>query len=292
MRAEEAKEEMPSESFRAVEDFDAATILAGLPMGVLALDAQGRVCWANDTAAELFGVEPGMLIGHALGGLPAKRRLRLSKTTEKIRVTPRSGQTRWVECIMQRINAGPVVAVACLTDVTAYEERQQALMSGIASRTADRVNHATGLLTREALQRELLAQVSRSRRYRNPLSVVMLKLAPTRPGGDRVTPLDRHRLSRIVARMMRERLRWVDVVGQPAPDEFLLILPETSLDAARQVVRKLKGQLKTLDQNDPLLLEGRAVMIDAVEWQGGEDAHALLERLARLVGAPGAAGQA
>jgi GGDEF domain-containing protein len=289
MHAHRSSADAPQPDAAEVATFvDAFTALAALPVGVLLADAEDCIRWANVTAGELLGAATADLIGQELATLPTKRRLRLSKTTEKIRVVSRSGQARWVECIVQRMGHGPYPTIACLTDVTGYEDRQQVLLAGNAGRGTGHVDSSTGLLTRNALLRELNTQISRSRRYRNPLSLVLLRLVSPPVTAGRVMPFDKHRPARVISRLLRERLRWVDVVGVWAPEEFLLILPETAKDAAQQLVRKIRTHLRNAEDATPGLLGGRSARVALTEWSARDDVNALVGRLrAEIAGADG-----
>lgn len=265
-------------SVREPVAFDALAALGALPVGVVLADRDGRVRWANATAAELLGVSSDALLDFNVTGLPARRRLRLSKTTEKLRVVSRSGQIRWLECVVQRMDGvAPLELLACLMDVTGYEARQRSeAFAGV--RAPQQVDRTTGLLTRGAVMQELAVQIARSRRYRNPLSVLALRVLPPSQASAALTPFDKHRPMRVLARLLREKLRWVDVAGVWSRAELLLVLPETPLASARHLARKLRNHLKAIDAAEPSLLADRAVVMAAIEWQRCDDATTLAER--------------
>jgi len=256
---------------------DALAVLTDLPVGVLVADAGGRVRWANPAAAELLGLEAPAVAGLDLQTLPARHRLRLTRGAEKIRVRSRSGQVRWLECLSVRSHGDALIA--CVSDVSAYEERQR-LVSRAPDRAPEQLDPVTGLLTRAAIVRHLDAQVARTRRYRNPLSVLVLRLRPW-SGTGAVTPFDRHRPVREIGRLLREKLRWVDTAGVWGPHEFLLVLPETALEAACHLARKLRTQVRVLDKAEPGLFAGRTVAMACAEWLRHDDPHALLARVMR-----------
>lgn len=263
---------------RAPADLDALAVLGALPVGVVLADRDGRVRWANSTAVELLGVSPDALLDFKITGLPARRRLRLSKTTEKLRVVSRSGQTRWLECVVQRVDGvAPLELVACLMDVTGYEARHRSeVLAGV--RAPQQIDRTTGLLTRSAVMQELTVQIARSRRYRNPLSVLALRVLPPSKASAALTPFDKHRPMRVLARLLREKLRWVDVAGIWSHAELLLVLPETPLGAARHLARKLRNHLRAIDAAEPGLLADRSVVMAALEWQRCDDAATFVQR--------------
>ena len=106
----------------------------------------------------------------------------------------------------------------------------------------------TGLPNRQALLQGLEPLVSRSRRYHNPLSVIRLRIdnladIDTEFGkGNSETALT------AVSQMLKDQMRWADLIGRFDNDEFLLVLPETAADAANYLLEKLRQRLSDLTQ--------------------------------------------
>ncbi len=126
------------------------------------------------------------------------------------------------------------------------------------------IDPGTGVLDRHAVQRALDSEVSRSRRYGNPLSVVVLELAGATAAGE---------LPGAVARALKEQLRWADIIGRMGENGFLLVLPETGVEAAERLIGKLREAL------GPVLAgQGCTARLAAAGWRRGDDAGFLLER--------------
>jgi len=114
-------------------------------------------------------------------------------------------------------------------------------------------------------------EVSRSRRYDNPLSLLKLKLieldnAETNP-----------ELMQICKDTLMSELRWADMIGQTAADTFIMVLPETPLTALQTLKEKIRTAFANNLRHRGLEANYRLVFGQA-QWQQKEDAALLLGR--------------
>ena len=119
---------------------------------------------------------------------------------------------------------------------------------------------------------QLEAQVSRSRRYQNPLSVLMVRLECPQPAGQDIGEQGLVRFSRL----LRDQTRWPDIIGRWDQREFLLVLPETPVSATDALKDKVKQQVESAVEHpdDPAC----TALFGAAEWRKGDDAESLIER--------------
>ena len=145
------------------------------------------------------------------------------------------------------------------------------------------IDELTGLPNRRALSQHLELHVSRSRRYANPLSVILVRLA--------IAPGDTtHSASMLAtARFLRDRLRWVDQIARWDEQSFLVVLPETSETEAQEVESNLRAHRNALRLAD----EFGAATVDfrcaTATWQRGDDARTLLRRASESLSEVGSA---
>ena len=108
------------------------------------------------------------------------------------------------------------------------------------------VDPVTGLANRHAFDRDVERELNRSHRYRRPLSVVLAAL-PAPPGGDAVLVSDDALDSALEAQVRRiagilaTNVRGQDVVYRTGRMTFAIVLPETDIDGAAAIVRRLRS---------------------------------------------------
>ena len=102
------------------------------------------------------------------------------------------------------------------------------------------VDHLTGVLNRQAALAYLETEIERAARFGHQLSVVMVDLDHFKRLNDSHGHAAGDLILRRIADTLRENVRSVDVVGRYGGEEFLLILPETDVDAAASVAEKLR----------------------------------------------------
>jgi len=258
---------------------DPGRILDALAAGVLLSDAEGHILWANPAACELLLTPADALLGQARSALPARRRLRLSRSAERLRVCDGHGAERWLDCVTEAFTGSPPAAqLTTIVDVTQVERRRARRSSPAEPADPTQLDPATGLLNRGAIQMALAGEVARSRRYHNPLSLLLLAVALSRPTpGARVARIDALQAERGVARLLRDKLRWVDMVGAWQRGRILIVLPETPGEAAAQLARKIRAQVRGAGRSLPVGNE--QLRIAMTEWARGDDAAGLVRRL-------------
>ena len=129
-------------------------------------------------------------------------------------------------------------------------------------------DRATGLLNRRGVMLALEPQVARSRRYNSPMTVMML---------DVHCQQDCEATRLHVARLLKDQLRWADLIGCTEQHEFMLVLPETTTDAALLLAEKLTGHLRDLAGQEPggESLDG---CYGVTGWRRSDTAESLLAR--------------
>jgi PleD family two-component response regulator len=129
----------------------------------------------------------------------------------------------------------------------------------------------TGLPNRRALGSALAAQVTRSRRYHNPLAMAMVR--PTCGLGDAAPP-DAVMLA--VSRFLRDRLRWADIIGREDEQTFMLILPETDQVAANGVIQQIRDEVSAVRLPPPHESRQLKLSIGLAQWRRGLDGAGLV----------------
>ncbi|NOZ79213.1 MAG: diguanylate cyclase [Acidobacteria bacterium] len=98
----------------------------------------------------------------------------------------------------------------------------------------------TGLLRREAILEVLGRELERAGRYRRPISVAMADLDHFKRVNDRHGHLAGDAVLKQVATTLKRHIRSTDSIGRYGGEEFLIVLPESTLPQAWAVANKLR----------------------------------------------------
>jgi diguanylate cyclase (GGDEF)-like protein len=109
----------------------------------------------------------------------------------------------------------------------------------------------TGLYNRRALEERLSAEVSRSLRHQLHTSILLLDLDRFKIINDTLGHAAGDRLLVLVASVLRQQCRTLDVVGRLGGDEFLVILPMTRPNEAQVFVDRVRASMLDLERLHP-----------------------------------------
>ena len=101
------------------------------------------------------------------------------------------------------------------------------------------IDSLTGILNRRGLQQALDREIARSRRYSEDLTVAILDIDHFKRINDRFGHPLGDAILADVARFLAHRLRKTDPVGRIGGEEFVLLLPHTSLQQSTPIIEKL-----------------------------------------------------
>lgn len=231
------------------------------PLGVLVL-RRGRIAWLNEWLLALIGQTKAEWIARPLSETPLAR-----WRDELVEITTDAGP-RWLKrCCIEPFEEGEVLYFLDVTEQVALKETVSALRARLQN--LETIDPVTGLKNRRAILKELDRQISRSRRYENPLAVIRLTVETN---GE----LEHQRESmRSISQTLKDKLRWADEVGMLEPGTFLVVLPETLLDDAKELAVKLLGDRAAFRFKDG---EGK-VRYGVAAWHKGDDLRKLLRRV-------------
>ena len=101
----------------------------------------------------------------------------------------------------------------------------------------------TGLANYRAFEETIAREVTRARRYGLPLSLIMMDVDHLKQVNDRLGHQAGDLLLREVARRLAGAVRETDIAARQGGDEFSVILPNTALPAAQQVIARVEEAL-------------------------------------------------
>jgi diguanylate cyclase len=102
----------------------------------------------------------------------------------------------------------------------------------------------TQLPNREAYEQRLSEELSRFRRYQRPASFVVGDIDHFKQVNDTYGHLAGDKVLKVVAKILRQRLRESDFVARYGGEEFALIMPETDPEHALQTVDAIRQAIE------------------------------------------------
>ncbi|WP_291270618.1 diguanylate cyclase [Geothrix sp.] len=105
----------------------------------------------------------------------------------------------------------------------------------------------TGLANRRRLMTRLEEEVQRARRYKTPLSVVMIDIDHFKQVNDSYGHAMGDEVLRNIGAMLKASLRTTDLAARYGGEELTLVLPHTDIPAALQVAENLRQKFSEMD---------------------------------------------
>jgi diguanylate cyclase (GGDEF)-like protein len=172
----------------------------------------------------------------------------------------------------------------------AFDEQHELLASLLANCAVPAIERArlerlavtdphTSAFNRRYLAPRLLEEMSRSGRTGSALSLLMMDLDHFKRVNDEHGHASGDLVLREFADRVREATRRQDVLVRWGGEEFMLLMPDTSLDTARSVAERIRQQTSTMPFHaDDGTEIAQTVSIGLATWDGSEDPESLEAR--------------
>lgn len=252
-----------------------SAILAAVDAVIVLVDRSGRVRYVNERFEEIFGLRGTEVVGRTRAQLveaiagsfrePEAFRLAAAQNADDrasgARTTRASGIVApdEAELALERpasrvllFSQQPVVqgdvrigVLAMFRDVSAQRAAETARARLLAELEARATTDAlTGVANRRAGQDALAAEIERARRYERPLAVALFDLDHFKRVNDDFGHEAGDGVLRAFAEVLRTSARSTDVVARWGGEEFLVVLPEADLEAAKVFAERVRGGLR------------------------------------------------
>jgi len=104
-------------------------------------------------------------------------------------------------------------------------------------------DHLTGLLNRGYVEDRFAIELSRSRRYSQPLSLAVIDVDRFKSFNDTHGHAAGDFVLKTIASTFRQSFRQSDTVGRYGGEEFVVLMPETSIEAAQRKLGSLRQRI-------------------------------------------------
>jgi diguanylate cyclase len=152
------------------------------------------------------------------------------------------------------------------------EQRIHALESELAQvSNLVREDQLTGALNRRGLEEAFTRELARADRLVAPLSISMLDLDHFKKLNDALGHQAGDEALKHLTRVVRDLLRPTDSLARYGGEEFLILLPNTGLDEAERILKRLQRELTRqffLHENDKVLITFSAGITERGQEEG------------------------
>lgn len=147
----------------------------------------------------------------------------------------------------------------------------------------------TGLYNRHKLDEVLSTEFERARRYKRPLSIIMLDMDGLKTINDTFGHPAGDVALKIVAEAIRKTVRRVDLPARFGGDEFIIVLPEVELEVALLIAERISEKIRpSEEQKDMFSLSGGVAQLRDEHTSAEDFVRAVDEALYRAKRAGGA----
>ena len=159
------------------------------------------------------------------------------------------------------------------------EQKLREKAQNIESRTSEsRIDALTLLPNRRAFDDELARQIAEADRVGGPFCAIMIDIDHFKNLNDKYGHLAGDEVLRVLGRTVGRTMRQMDLAARFGGDEFVAIMPATSLDDAKNVATRIrKAVVESVAHFENRTLQ-TTVSIGLAQWLPGEDGLSLINR--------------
>ena len=252
-------------------------IIDSCPIGMLLVDPAKNITWANSSVSDLLGNRAELILNQPYDQWDDSLRTLVDKnSTAHLPATAYDPEKWFLVNTKELEDSSYMQYLVDITELRSLMEQKISLQDEIKELHAK--DDETGLPNSKALFQSLEPQVSRSRRYNNPLTIIILRVNNLEELRQEFGDKSRS-IMMSISQMLNDQLRWADIIGRLNDEDFLLVLPETQYDDAINITEKLKDNMAHLYNPDIELDENTVdVEFGIAQWQKGDDVGLLMMR--------------
>jgi diguanylate cyclase (GGDEF)-like protein/PAS domain S-box-containing protein len=233
-----------------------SNILEQNPSGVMIIDTEFLVEYVNPMFEHItgyrsdfvLGKSPEMLLSKEIRPMVFKRMLDVIKNGEvwrgELQSVRQNGEEYWVFAVAAPIKNSLGQINHYIWLIEDFTERKRAEKVLLELSTTDQL---TGIYNRRQLFTLSKQVVEQARRYRQPLSVLLIDFDNYKEINDSVGHQAGDRLLREFSKTIKQHIRAADIFGRYGGDEFIIILPHTDLAGAEVAAENLRRLVTDLE---------------------------------------------
>jgi diguanylate cyclase (GGDEF)-like protein len=255
--------------------------LESLPAALAMIDKDNQIVWVNDSFVRITTMPRSELMGATIASLPSELQNMFQQGHVYLDATNKR-DAYWLACMSVQLEDYTLQYCSDVTQLQSLIEDRESLKTKVAELNPH--DPVTGMLNRRALFQNLEQQASRSRRYGNTVSVMIMRIANLLDYIRHYGNENADKLLLSVSQTLNDQMRWADVIGRLDKTEFLFILPETSEAVTQELREKVREHVSKIklpavdDDSFKLQLE-----FGLAQWRKGDDVGMLMQRARHML---------
>ena len=251
-------------------------IIESSPIGLFLTDTNGHVTWYNPTLAHLLGEQQNTFTGQTEATIQSDLKA-LFSDKGIVQIHNQDAPSKHFICTKQLLDGGLTIHfvhdASSMRQLFTEKEELQSIINEMKA-----IDTLTGMPNKQAIINALEPQVSRSRRYDNILSLIIVQLKNLEMLRKQIGNEQANKLIVACSHMLNDQVRWADMIGHIEDNEFLIILPETTELDTHKLKEILSERFATI-QTSEMVNKKLNVETDfgVAQWQKGMDVPLFIE---------------
>ncbi len=252
------------------------TLLENNTSFIIILDQNKSIYWLNQSFCDYLGLEREQLTGQSQEQLKEPCLKDILAANQRVQLFA-GILDKWLELQdvmmikepMTDGSEGQELKVCFYNDISSLVETEKQLLQ-LENTLSHKMSHdpVTGMLSHHSMFQTLSSEVSRSRRYNNPLSLILMNINYHTDASQE----QQEQMRLMISQLLKDQMRWADIVGHLDGYDFVLLLPETVYASAEVLVRKLNKRLQSIASDKIDISYGIS------QWQKGDDVRLFITR--------------
>lgn len=160
----------------------------------------------------------------------------------------RNHMDKFIEAEEQRHQQSNMIIERLQDRVENMESETETLKEEVRKKQEEATRDAlTGVANRLAYNERIASEIARNKRYQTPLTILVWDIDKFKSINDTYGHAAGDKVLKAIAKVLSSSIRETDFIARFGGEEFVVLMPETSIDAAESVANKLRQTIESCE---------------------------------------------